>query len=649
MSLCYSCFKEYDSRFGICPFCGSETITEPKEKIHLPPGTLLAERYIIGTAIGEGGFGVVYKAYDQKFGCIVAIKEFFSSRLFTRYPGERDVKVSRKNAEEFKYRKNRFLTEARFIARYNSNNNIVGVLDHFEENGTAYIVMQLLQGVSLSQYLVQKGGKIGRDEAVSIIEQVCAALHDLHKDNIIHCDIAPDNIVLLDGLKVKVFDFGAAKLADSEDVAIDICMKPGYSPPEQYDQSNNLGAWTDIYAVGATLYHMLSGIKPDESTNRKVADTVVPLHQLDPEIPENLSNTVMKAMAVEKHMRFRSVDELTAALAGEKKVVSLEKEKKRRRLKRLGGIAAACLLAAGAGLLVWNAYSDKRTEQYLEPAELSVWYSVSEGSGEQAAMESIKEDFESKFPDVKLELKAIPEAAYEAEIRGAVESGSLPQLFESSGLSDELLDTARDVQSVTGSEQARDCLFLDMYNDYYSTSKRVPLAIEAPVACVITAGKTSVSYEGNVFSELSDLGTDSIAIDDDCRGLIEKNFSSDWLPESSFMDNESNTCAVMLSSTIHINVVRTKLTKYEKKFVFAGADKVKCDFIYEWSLGRGSKSQEKAADRLLCWMLGNVYQNKLMVSIASDGQIPLNRDCFDDKCSGRNYAGIKDVCKNYVF
>ena len=189
MAICYSCFKEYGDEFGLCPYCGTEKITGPNEAIHLFPGTVLNGRYIIGTSIGEGGFGIVYKAYDTKLECIVAIKEFFSARLFTRYPGETEVKVNKKTLNEFKYRKARFLTEARYIAKYNANKNIVGVLDHFEENNTAYIVMELLKGMSLGTYLSLHGGRLDQSITIEIAQQVCSALKDLHKDNIIHCDI----------------------------------------------------------------------------------------------------------------------------------------------------------------------------------------------------------------------------------------------------------------------------------------------------------------------------------------------------------------------------------------------------------------------------------------------------------------------------
>lgn len=653
MAVCYSCFKEFGDEFDICPHCGEIKDIEPAEPIHLMPGTILANRYIVGKAVGQGGFGIVYKAWDSKLEVIVAIKEFFSSRIVIRYPGETAVRVSKKNEDEFVYRISRFLTEAKYIAKFVSHKNIVNVYDHFEENGTAYIVMELLRGMNLGEYIDKHGGRLEKTTAVTICNSICAALTSLHKENIIHCDIAPDNIFVLENHEIKVYDFGAAKLANSEDVAIDICMKPGYSPPEQYDQTNDLGSWTDIYAVGATLYMMLVGEKPDESTNRKIADSVVPPHDVDNTIPENLSNTVMKSMAVEKHMRFKNADEFLSALNGGKKVYTIAAEKKRRKRRRYSGIATACIVAASALGAVAYSYNQKKTEQLLKPAEISVWYLVADDSGEEAAMKRIEADFEDKFDNVNLELRAIPESEYEREIEKAAENNELPSLFESTGLSLSVLDKANSVKNILKSEQADGCLFLEQYEDYYDDCKQIPLAIEVPIAFVITNGAASLEYSDSTFNDLSDFGAPLWAADMSNEQLLVRNFGNDAVSaaanEDAFMNNEINSVPVMLSTTMRINDVREKLTNYQKSFVYYSNDKVFCDFTYEWSIGQGNDSEIMAAERLLSWMLGNSYQNILMVSVSSDGQIPVNRTCFHEKCSGKSYSTMEDIYEQFTF
>lgn len=649
MPICYSCFKQYDDEYDICPYCGQETITEPEEPIYLHPGVILNERYIIGKCAGQGGFGIVYKAWDKKLSTIVAVKEFFSSKIAIRYPGESEVRISRKHKDEFLYRKSRFLTEARYISKFIDQKSIVDVYDHFEQNGTAYIVMEYLKGVNLSQYLEQHGGRIDQKTAITIINQLCSGLSELHKEKVIHCDIAPDNIQVYDGYQIKLYDFGAAKLADSNEVAIDVVMKPGYSPPEQYSQDNELGAWTDIYALGATFYKMLIGKIPEESTNRKINDTLKAPHEIDPEIPENLSNTIMKAMAVEKHMRFKSIDDFMQTLNSEKKVYTIEQEKKRRKRRRHTGILAATLVVLAVCAGVYYSFSQKKLEEKLRPATISVWFSIDDNSSEKEAMNVVKKDFEEKFPDVTVELRAIKKEEYAQELERAAADNKLPTLFESTDLSDSVLDKARNADKVLKSEQAKDCLFIDQYDKYYDNKKKIPLAIEVPMAYIISKGEQSSEYSNSTFTSVSDFGTNKIALDSEYR-FITNNFSDSFdLNENDFSDDDHNKAAVLLSSSMKMNDIRSAIKKHPKAYSFYDSDKIYCNYTYEWSLGKASRNEEIAADRLLSWMLGNVYQSDLMISMCSDGQIPINETCFNSKCSNKNYEKLKTLSSKFVF
>lgn len=649
MHICYSCFKQYDDEFDICPYCGQEMITDPEEPIYLYPGVVLNERYVIGKCVGQGGFGIVYKAWDKKLGTIVAVKEFFSSKIAIRYPGESEVRISKKHKDEFLYRKSRFLTEARYISKFIDQKSIVDVYDHFEQNGTAYIVMEFLKGVNLSQYLEQHGGRIDQKTAITIINQLCTGLSELHKEKIIHCDIAPDNIQIYDGYQIKLYDFGAAKLADSSEVAIDVVMKPGYSPAEQYSQDNELGAWTDIYALGATFYRMIIGDIPEESTNRKIHDTLKSPHEIDSTISENLSNTIMRAMAVDKHMRFKSVDEFMQILNSDKKVYSVEQEKKRRKRRRHTGIIAATLLVAAICSGVYYSFSQKKLEEKLRPATISVWFSVDENSSEEEAMNAVKKDFEEKFPDVTVELRAIDKDQYAQELEQAAAEDKLPTLFESTDLPDSVIDKARDADNVLTCDQAKECLFLDQYDDYYSNKKKVPLAIEVPMAYIITKGNQSSDYTDATFGSIWDFGTATVAMDPEFA-FLKKNFSDPIMfDENDFSDDDDNKVAVLVSSSMKMNEIRLRIQKHPKQFSFYDSDKIYCNYTYEWSLGNASGNEEIAADRLLSWMLGNVYQSDLMISMCSDGQIPINKVCFDSKCSNKNYEPLKSISDKFVF
>ena len=654
MIRCFHCFCEYEDYLKECPSCHTPEITGPREPVYLAPGTVLAGRYLIGDTEGAGGFGIVYRAWDMKLCTVVAVKEFFAGRLMTRAVGEKQVIVNRKGQEEFDYRKERFLTEARNMAKFSGHRSIPNVYEYFEENGTAYIVMELLEGMALNQYLAENGGKIDRDLAMMIAEEVANALDSLHKEKIIHRDVAPDNIFICTGreIRIKLMDLGAAKLEDSSDEVIDIILKPGYSPTEQYDNSKNIGPWTDIYALGATLYMMLTGVKPEESTNRKIFDTVQYPRELDPDIPENLSNTVMKAMAVDRHLRFQKVEDFLKALNGKKKISTVEKEKKRRAMRRLFSILAACVVLAVIGVGVWKYFDMKNAEVDLKEATIQLWYPLEEGSARQGAIDSVLADFKEKFPKVTVEARAIPAADYDAELEKAAAEGKLPHLFYSSGASDAVLAAARSAETVLKSDQAKECLFLDQYDRYYAEKKQIPLGFEMPVAAVITAGPAAVSYENDYFTAPADFGADTaITLDTRHEALIAKNFGTDGFGRelNAFMNNEANTSPVLLTSTMAINEVRETLTFYTKRFVFPNGSSVCGRFLYEWSLGEGTKDEKAAAERLLSWMLGNVYQNTLMISEASEGELPLNETCLLAKLETRYLVPVKEIYKKVMF
>ena len=654
MNRCYHCFIEYEKNLPACPVCGSPLMSVPREPVYLSPGTRLAERYIIGDTEGAGGFGIVYRAWDNKLGTIVAVKEFFASCLMTRAQGEKQVIVTRKGQEEYAYRKERFLAEARNMAKFSGHRSIPDVYEFFEENGTAYIVMELLEGMALNEYLAENGGKLETDLAIMIAEEVSNALISLHGAGIIHRDVAPDNIFLCTGreIRVKLMDLGAARLEDASDEVIDIILKPGYSPAEQYDNSKTIGPWTDIYALGASLYMMLTGVKPEESTNRKISDTLPYPRELNGEIPEQVSNTVMKAMAVDRHLRFQKVEDFLQALRGKKRVTTVEKEKKRRSMRRLFSILAACLVLTALGIGVWQYFEAQNAQVDLKEASIRLWYSFEEGDGRGDALASVLADFKEKFPKVSVELKGIPAAEYEAELSKAAAEGRLPHLFASSGLPAALLEQARSVEAVLKAEQAGECLYLDQYDGYYPTKKQIPLAFELPVAAVITGGPVSLAYDEDFFATPADFGGETIiTLDTRHEALMTKNYDTAIFSRelAGFMNNEANSSPVLFTSTMALQEVRETLTFYTKRFVFPEGEKIYGRFLYEWSLGPGSKAEEAAAERLLAWMLGSVYQNTLMISEASGGELPLNETCLLAKLETRYLLPLKEIYKRIVF
>lgn len=657
MRRCFFCFKEYDEKFEVCPHCGQIHSSDPLVPIQLIPGTILANRYLVGMAIDSGGFGIVYRAWDTKLETIIAIKEFFVTRFMTRAEGVKNVIVNKKSQQEYEYRQERVLAEARTMAQFGGHKNIPNVFEVFEENNTAYIVMELMQGCSLSEYLAQHDGKVSIDFALLVANEVGHALQSLHEHNIIHRDVAPDNIFISSGreIGVKLMDFGAARLLDATDEFIDIVLKPGYSPVEQYDKGKSIGPWTDIYALGATLYVMLTGTKPDESTNRKIEDSVVAPKELNDLVSENLSNTIMKAMAVERHMRFKSVREFLDALNGERKVIPLDQEKRRRWMKRLSGIVAACVVLSVMAVILYGAFSKKQAAEDLKEATITIWFSVTEDSSEEIAMKSVIDDFTAKYKKVHIQYEAIPKREYSQRLMDAMRRNELPTLFESTGLQGEILDNTIALDEVIDSPQYDECLFMDNYLTCYPTKKQIPLAIEVPVAYVITRGYTYTNYDGELFEELSDFDSQAnITVDSRYRELLLRNFDIQALPDASkFLDEKQNTSAVMISSSMAINDVRN-LQMYGKKYVFCNKPSLYCMYTYEWSISKCSENEQKAAEVLLSWMLGNVYQSKLMLDYSVNGkmtpEIPINETCFNEKTTQFDIlAPLKTTYKNFIF
>ena len=224
--------------------------------MYLPQGTVLNNRYMIESLLGHGGFGITYAAHDQTLKVRVAIKEYLPRQLATRGEGQTQVSVfSGEARQQYDYGLRKFMEEAQSVARFAHHPNVVSARDYFEANGTAYMVMEYVEGVTLKEYLAKKGGRISFEEAKGIMMPVMDALREVHQAGMLHRDISPDNIYITTSAQVKILDFGAARyFAGEQSKSLSVILKSGYAPEEQYRSSGKQGAWTDVYAVGATLY-----------------------------------------------------------------------------------------------------------------------------------------------------------------------------------------------------------------------------------------------------------------------------------------------------------------------------------------------------------------------------------------------------------
>lgn len=324
---CYNCFHEKDSSAAVCPNCGYNT-DEDKDKYPqaLSGGTVLGGRYILGRVLGQGGFGITYVAKDWKTGQLIAVKEYLPDSLAVRSGGSSVIAYSRQQEESFLYGKECFLNEAKTLAEFIGNPNIVQVHSYFEENGTAYFVMDYVKGISFQQHIQNCGGRIDWKEAEKILFPVMDALAAVHARGIIHRDVTPDNIYIAQDGIVKLLDFGAARYSMGDrSRSLDIVLKHGFAPKEQYTRHGRQGPYTDVYSLAASFYYAITGRKPPDSIDRMEEDDLVPPDSLGVNIPDYIEKALDKGMAVRPAERFQDMSQFKAAMmneAGEVEAVS---------------------------------------------------------------------------------------------------------------------------------------------------------------------------------------------------------------------------------------------------------------------------------------------------------------------------------------
>ena len=311
MNYCEKCMRPLELG-AVCEYCGQL----PAAPVHhLRPGSILQQKYFIGRAIGQGGFGITYIGRDLVLDTVVAIKEYYPSGEVNRDHNRSNMVLQNGNIPPEEYGKalERFLMEARILAKFSTEPGVVGVRDFFQENDTAYIVMEYLEGITLKEYLRIKG-PVPANILFKLMEPVLQVLHKIHERGLIHRDISPDNLMLMKDGRLKLLDFGAAR-AFTDEKSLSIVLKQGYAPVEQYWNGDRQGAWTDVYAVCATIYKCLTGTTPIASVQRAVQDELKPPSALGIAILPSQEQALMKGLAVSDANRFRSMQDLIAGFA----------------------------------------------------------------------------------------------------------------------------------------------------------------------------------------------------------------------------------------------------------------------------------------------------------------------------------------------
>lgn len=315
--LCPGCMAVLDEPDLPCPLCGFDKSTYSSSPRSLRPFTKLNGKYMVGKVIGEGGFGITYIGFNLDTELPVAIKEYFPAELATRDTLQGNtINVFSGEAKDL-YREGleKYLREARNLTMFSDLPGIVTVKDFFYENDTAYIIMEYINGITLKQHLTKVGGKMKQNEVIKMMKPVLESMNRIHEVGIIHRDISPDNIMITRNNQIKLTDFGAARVFDTEDnKSITVVLKRGYAPEEQYRAKGNQGPWTDVYALCATMYKMITGVTPQEALERIIEDSVEPLSKFDAGIWPETEYAIMKGLSLRAQDRFQTVNELIDAL-----------------------------------------------------------------------------------------------------------------------------------------------------------------------------------------------------------------------------------------------------------------------------------------------------------------------------------------------
>lgn len=278
-------------------------------------GTRVSDFEIIGL-IGEGGFGIVYLAKDVTLDRIVALKEFMPAAFAGRIDGVHVAVRAANHRAMFDAGLKSFINESKMLAKF-AHPALVEVFRFWEGNGTGYMAMRLYRGETLRQVLAKGEENFTEERIAQIMGPIFDALEMLHREQVFHRDIAPDNIILSEGRSV-LLDFGSArKIIGDATQALTTVLKPGYAPLEQYSDDGTMkqGSWTDVYALGGVLYHLATGKTPLQAVSRMMSDPLQTVNQMTGDkFSTSFSQAVSKAMMVHIDNRFQTVTEFREAL-----------------------------------------------------------------------------------------------------------------------------------------------------------------------------------------------------------------------------------------------------------------------------------------------------------------------------------------------
>ena len=374
MKLCYHCMTQInDDKLNTCPECGKSLTIQPVADRYLKPGSELQAKFVVGYPIGNGGFGNTYIGWNKLLFRKVAIKEFFPEQYITRGKDSVTVSVATETLQpRFRKGLQQFLEEARSVAALQDIKGVVEITNFFEENGTGYIIMEYLEGMDVKTILKKSGDKKDYEWCRRVILTLLHTLREIHKRGVLHRDIAPDNIFVTNEGVIKLIDFGAARHSTAlANMKSEVVLKVGYAPIEQYSKDAPQGSYTDLYAVAALFYRMLTGQKPIPANERLSNDTLITPSEMGVVLPEQAEMAIMVCLNVQPQYRLQSADEFMEALDGKNFIPVYEPEwilppvEEKRSFAsmpvgyRIGIVSAAICLVGG--ILLGGGYLINRT------------------------------------------------------------------------------------------------------------------------------------------------------------------------------------------------------------------------------------------------------------------------------------------------
>ena len=368
MKLCMGCMTNIDDNITTCPHCGYDETTLRQESYYLDPGTVVGGKYIVGRVISYGGYTITYLGMDAENNRKVMVKEYLPSDFSTRSDGETEVTIYSGDAvEQFEQGLTTFLNEANRIQHLENVQGIAKVYDCVAENDTGYVISEYVEGQTLKEIL-ENGRTFTPQEAKDFISQILVGLSQVHPMDIIHCDISPETIMVTNTGEIKLMDFGATRYvttANSKSLAI--ILKQGYAPEEQYRSKGVRGPWTDVYALGAVMYRMITGKVPTESVDRALIDELKEPSKLGVAIPQNIENAMMNALNVYQKDRTPSAEVFLQEL-NSPQVKRIQVKKKKNDTgkfpKWAKGLVAGllCVVLGVGGVLTYNLVTEESNE-----------------------------------------------------------------------------------------------------------------------------------------------------------------------------------------------------------------------------------------------------------------------------------------------